>query len=147
MKKSVEKVDVKKTKSPNLSFGDFASFLRQLFSTLFFNYSIIMDSTAGFENVPLRTVATTSRYVDSESGQEYPEILNNSKEEKIRRRKFEKYVKIILGIMFVLILVFGVFAILSFFSSNSTEEIEKQIDDLFQKVNHNFFVKLHFIQF
>ena len=94
-----------------------------------------MESTSGFENMPLRTVSSTSRYMDSESGESHPDILNNSKEEKIRRRKFEKCVKIFIGLLFILVLVIGVFTILNFYSSNESEEIQKKMDDLFEKVN------------
>ena len=92
-----------------------------------------MDSVNGFENFPMEDRESGRPLLDNRVS-----VLNDSKDEKIRRLKFKKIAWIMFGITIVLVLVIGVFAIWSFVKSDSSdkkfEEIENQIADLIQKV-------------
>ena len=92
-----------------------------------------MDSVNGFENFPMEDRESGRPLLDNRVS-----VLNDSKDEKIRRLKFKKIAWIMFGITIVLVLVIGVFAIWSFVKSDSSdkkfEEIENQIAALIQKV-------------
>ena len=100
-----------------------------------------MNSANQYEEIPLNSPASSqpslsSGSTDSESGgPPCPEILNNSKEEKIKRRKFEKKTRIFIIILIILVVVVGIFAVWSFFRSDSSDVVTKsQFDDLVKKV-------------
>ena len=92
-----------------------------------------MDSVNGFENIPMDDRESGAPLLDNRVS-----VLNDSKDEKIRRQKFKKFAWIMAGISFVVVVVIGVFAIWSFVKSDSSdkkfEEIENQIAALIQKV-------------
>ena len=85
----------------------------------------MMTPTNQFERVPMN---------DLESDSPSSDLLNNSKNEKIRRQKFEKYIRIVIVIIIFCVVVNAIFAFLNYFNSNSNE-FQKEIDDLKRKVN------------
>ena len=93
----------------------------------------MMAPTNDFERVPLNSMPGTPSSSDVESGPPFPDLLNDSKNEKIRRQKFEKFIRFVIIIIICCIVVNGIFAFLNYFNSNSYE-FQKQIDDLRQKV-------------
>ena len=67
-----------------------------------------MDSVNGFENFPMEDRESGRPLLDNRVS-----VLNDSKDEKIRRLKFKKIAWIMFGITIVLVLVIGVFGIWS----------------------------------
>ena len=72
-----------------------------------------MDSVNGFENIPMDDQESGAPLLDNRHS-----VLNDSKDEKIRRQKYKKIIWIMVGISIVVVLVIGVFAIWSFVKSD-----------------------------